>query len=275
MQVHLIGCEHSYFTGKVRGYLRWKGLPFTEILSSAAIYRSTILPKVGWPVVPVLIVAQEGIPIPPTMARSAPRRRYVQDTSDIIDEVEKLVPIPPVVPGEPRLALTAALCELLADCWLVLPAMYYRWCFPEQRPYMQREWGAALAPEQARRPRAPPVFTPLLTTSSAPRVRSRWSSSWRWRASRCRSSRRRRPSSAQARAWRRRSNARSSACWRCSRHTLRATPSCRHGIAWHRGGSGTHMLCCDVLCSLQGSRPTLADFAFIGPFYAHIYHDPV
>ena len=31
-ELQLIGCEHSYFTGKVRGYLRWKGLAFDEVL---------------------------------------------------------------------------------------------------------------------------------------------------------------------------------------------------------------------------------------------------
>ena len=27
----LYGAEISYFTGKVRAYLRWKGIPFTEV----------------------------------------------------------------------------------------------------------------------------------------------------------------------------------------------------------------------------------------------------
>ena len=112
MQLQLIGCEHSYFTGKVRGYLRWKNLPFTEVLSSATIYRSTILPQVGWAVVPVLVITEEGIPIPPTMARAAGTRRYVQDTSEIIDEIERLVPSPAVMPADPRLALTATADEI-------------------------------------------------------------------------------------------------------------------------------------------------------------------
>ena len=35
--LRLIGCENSYFTGKIRGYLRWKGVPFEEVLSAVGV----------------------------------------------------------------------------------------------------------------------------------------------------------------------------------------------------------------------------------------------
>ena len=38
MQLQLIGCEHSYYTGKVRAYLRWKGLVFQEVRPGIAIW---------------------------------------------------------------------------------------------------------------------------------------------------------------------------------------------------------------------------------------------
>ena len=43
------------------------------------VFKRVILPRVGWAVVPVLVV---------TLPGEAPR--YIQDTSDIIDEVERL-----------------------------------------------------------------------------------------------------------------------------------------------------------------------------------------
>ena len=42
---------------------------------------------------------------------------------------------------------TCYLFELLSDQWLSLPAMYYRWLFPEQRGFLETEWGSMMAPE--------------------------------------------------------------------------------------------------------------------------------
>eukprot|EP00040_Diaphanoeca_grandis_P027142 m.153819 g.153819 ORF g.153819 m.153819 type:complete len:413 (+) comp30852_c0_seq1:185-1423(+) len=134
--LQLIGCEHSLFSGKIRGYLRWKGVPFEEVLPTAEVYVDVILPRVGWAVIPVLCVPHED-----------QRYSFVQDTSDIIDEVERLYPHPPVMPQSSlESRLVCHLIELLADQWLVLPAMYYRWCFPQQRDFLVSEWGGALFP---------------------------------------------------------------------------------------------------------------------------------
>ena len=104
IKLTLIGCEHSYFTGKARGYLRWKGVPFAEVLSTLEVYGTVILPQVGWAVIPVLKIEGE--------VGAAPR--YVQDTSDIIDEVERLFPgLFPVRPACPRLRALCAVVELL------------------------------------------------------------------------------------------------------------------------------------------------------------------
>jgi hypothetical protein len=37
VQVRLVGMEHSLFTGKVRAYLRWKGISFEEVLATQVI----------------------------------------------------------------------------------------------------------------------------------------------------------------------------------------------------------------------------------------------
>ncbi|AFT72695.1 Glutathione S-transferase [Alloalcanivorax dieselolei B5] len=54
MTITLYGGEVSYFTGKVRAYLRWADLPFEEVIASADVYGQVILPSVGIPVIPVL-----------------------------------------------------------------------------------------------------------------------------------------------------------------------------------------------------------------------------
>jgi hypothetical protein len=43
----LIGSEHSLYTGKLRAYLIWRGLPFVELTASAELYKQVILPRTG------------------------------------------------------------------------------------------------------------------------------------------------------------------------------------------------------------------------------------
>jgi len=129
MPYQLIAAPLSLYSGKVRGYLRWKNVAFTEVLSTAEVYKNTILPRVGWPVVPVLI---------------APNDETVQDTSDIIDYVEAHEPGPSVYPDTPIQKLAALILELFGDEWLLISAMYYRWTYNEDFAY--REFGRASMP---------------------------------------------------------------------------------------------------------------------------------
>ena len=127
----LYGAEVSYFTGKARAYLRWRGVDFEERLATREVYRDVILPKVGWPVIPVM---------------EMPDGAYVQDTADIIDAVEALeTSAPRAMPDGALQRLASRLFELFADEWLVLPAMHYRWNYNEDWAY--REFGAISAPD--------------------------------------------------------------------------------------------------------------------------------
>lgn len=114
----LHGAEISYFTGKVRAYLRCKRIPFVEVPATAAVYREVILPRVGFPVIPVVV---------------GPDGETLQDSTEIIDTLEQRFPEPTVRPATPVQALVAQLVELYADEWLVIPAMHYRW-------HHNREW---------------------------------------------------------------------------------------------------------------------------------------
>jgi glutathione S-transferase len=108
----LYGSEVSYFSGKVRAYLRYKRIPFAEVLNTPDVYRQIILPRVGWPVIPVVVT---------------PEDETLQDSTEIIDELEHRFPAASVYPTGVRQRLAALLLEVYGDEWLKLPAMHYRW----------------------------------------------------------------------------------------------------------------------------------------------------
>ena len=159
MTYTLLGSQISYFTGKARAYLRWKGVPFREELATRDVYKSIILPRVGWAVVPVLIT---------------PDGETVQDTSDIIDHVEAAEGGPSVYPDGAVQKLVALLFELYGDEWLVIPAMHYRWHYNERWAY--GAFGEMSVPERPAKERRAmgerlaqrfKGFTPILGVSDA------------------------------------------------------------------------------------------------------------
>ena len=126
----LYGADISYYTGKARAYLRYKGIPFDELPATREVYRDVILPRVGWGVIPVIIT---------------PDGETLQDTSDIIDTLELKFPSPSVYPDGPRQRVVALLLEVYGDEWLKLPAMHYRWNHNED--WIIREFGRLSRPD--------------------------------------------------------------------------------------------------------------------------------
>ena len=110
------GADVSYFTAKVRPALRYKRVPYVELLSTPAAYRDVIIPRTGLAFIPIVVTDRD---------------ETWQDTSDILDNLEARFPDPPLYPADPVLRVLAYLFELYADEFLVLPAMHYRWSFPE------------------------------------------------------------------------------------------------------------------------------------------------
>jgi len=125
----LYGADISYYTGKVRAYMRWKGLRFQEILADAAAYRDVIVPRVGFAVIPVVVT---------------PEDETLQDSTEIIDALEARHGEPSVYPRTPLQRLVALLLELYGDEWLLLPAMHYRW--HHNRNWAMRAFGELIAP---------------------------------------------------------------------------------------------------------------------------------
>lgn len=127
------GVASSYYSGKVRAYLRKKGLAFDERLPSVPEYRSEIRPLAGTHHIPVV---------------RAPDGTVVQDSTLILDFLEARHPEKPALPANPRQRLAALMLEVFGQEGLTRPAMHYRWNFlAENRDYIVHDFGRSLRPE--------------------------------------------------------------------------------------------------------------------------------
>lgn len=120
--------EISYFSAKVRPALRAKGVHFVELLPD---YRGVILPRTGLAFIPIVVT---------------PEDETWQDTSTILDLLEERVPTPPLYPTTPVQRVAAYVVELYADEFMLLPAMHYRWSFPESVAKARADF-VAMSPE--------------------------------------------------------------------------------------------------------------------------------
>jgi glutathione S-transferase len=236
----LFSWEHSYFSGKVRAYLRFKqragslGPGFEDVLATPELLAGLLLPRSGSSAVPQLL---------------APNGDWIQDSSDIFDYCEASHPEAPAVPdaaSAPRQRLASYLIELLADEWLVVPAFWERWFYsedgraPSHRGHNEQQWGAVLAagaPGEARRAAGGAFFEQAFGISTS----------------------RSDPKGVYAGLVHLGCDARTERAWQASQHRvlgLLETHFAKHDYAF-------------------GGRPSLADFALLGPLYAHLYRDAV
>jgi glutathione S-transferase len=126
-----IGIELSLYSGKSRSYLLHKRIPFVERATNPWELFVTVPRRTGAQAVPVVIT---------------PEGEWLQDTSAIIDELERRFPAQPALPGTPILRFAAYLFELWGDeFWLPL-AMHARWSHDENLPLFVRDVGAGLLP---------------------------------------------------------------------------------------------------------------------------------
>ena len=54
----LYGMAGSLYTGKVRAYLRRRGLPFVEKPAGGEEFKNTIVPKIGRWIIPVIVTPE-------------------------------------------------------------------------------------------------------------------------------------------------------------------------------------------------------------------------
>jgi len=109
------GSDCSYYTGKLEGYLRAKGIayhlePFTRAnLTRCAKHTGVMqIPQV-----------------------ECPDGSWLADTTPIIAYFEAHMPEPRISPRDPLVRFVSLLLEDYADEWLWRPAMHYRWSYPE------------------------------------------------------------------------------------------------------------------------------------------------
>lgn len=120
--------QESYFSAKVRPFFRYKSVPYVELAPTPAAYRDVIRARTGLAFIPVVIT---------------PDDETLQDTSDILDELERRYPEPALYPPTPVQRLVAYLLELYADEFLILPALHYRWNFAESEAKARADFARA------------------------------------------------------------------------------------------------------------------------------------
>ncbi|KAI8489549.1 hypothetical protein Bbelb_327160 [Branchiostoma belcheri] len=185
----LLACELSYFSGKIRPYLRYKNIPFDSVTATEEVYEKMIYPRVGWNVVPVVIT---------------PDDKTLQDTTSMIEYLERKHPEPSVLPTTP-------------------------WSFMEQRKFVDLQFGRAAAPtspplEQMDNPQR---FISYENFKNSPQILG------------------------------------------INEETI---PEIERSYKGFLDDFQTHL---SRYPYLLGDKPCVADFAFCGPLYPHLYRDPV
>lgn len=133
MTYRLYGTPGSLYSGKARSYLIKQGVAFENCSPGQARFHEHVIPRVGRWIIPVL---------------ETPDGELVQDGADIIAHFEAQGPTRfPAYPATPVHRVVAQIFELFGGEGLLRPAMHYRWNFDaENRPFLERDFPAALAP---------------------------------------------------------------------------------------------------------------------------------
>jgi len=113
LKVH--GLSESYFTGKLEGYLRAKGLAYELLEMDSQSFKRC--------------AGMTGVAQMPQL--ELPDGRWLTDSTRIIEHFEHELPQPALYPADPAVNFIADLLEDFGDEWLWRPAMYYRWNFDE------------------------------------------------------------------------------------------------------------------------------------------------
>ncbi|MFT7245219.1 MAG: glutathione S-transferase [Candidatus Azotimanducaceae bacterium] len=231
----LFAWNFSYFSAKVRAYLRYKqfngALEYEEIFASQEIIQGYMIPATGSNVVPQV---------------QTPDGEWLQDSSEIIDLLESAHPEAPVIPGTPRQKLVSYLIELIADEWMLPWGFWERWHYtqegvePNHEAFNAFQWGRMFNPEGSGSERLAAgrfVFDEMMKVND--------------------------PDNALVGPFvglpQLGVTDKTEQAWTDSMHNI-------------LGLLEAHF---DQHDYILGGQPTLADFSLIGPLYPHLYKDPV
>jgi glutathione S-transferase len=107
----IIGAEMSPYSVKVRSYFRYKAIPHQWVLRNAAS-QAEFEKHAKIPVIPLLVT---------------PEGTGIQDSTPIIDRIEKLYPEPSIHPDDAVARFISALIEEFGDEWGNKWMFHYRW----------------------------------------------------------------------------------------------------------------------------------------------------
>ncbi len=225
----------SYFSAKVRAYCRYKA--FKGAFSFEEVLATQEIIQ-GY-----IIPATGSNVVPQVQSRSG---EWLQDTSEIIDALEARHSHAPVVPTTPKQRLVTYLVELLADEWMLPWGFWERWHYslastePNHEAFNAQQWGQVFAPDQSgtsRREAGRFIFKEIMGIDD--------------------------PKSATfgpyAGLIQLGVTDKTEAAWTDSMHRM-------------LGILETHF---DQYDYVLGYKPSLADFALMGPLYPHVFRDPV
>jgi glutathione S-transferase len=231
----LFAWDFSYFSAKVRAYCAYKAH------HGAFTFEEVLATQ---EIIRQLMIPATGSNVVPQV--QAADGSWLQDSSEIIDVLESRHPVAPVIPSTPRQRLVSYLIELLADEWMLPWGFWERWHYslsstePNHEPFNAQQWGKIFAPGQAgqaRRDAARFVFREFMKIDA--------------------------PDTAETGPFaglpQLGVTARSESAW---------TDSMKHMLSILESHFDRHDY-------VLGGRPTLADFALMGPLYPHLYKDPV
>jgi glutathione S-transferase len=119
----IFGSELSPYSVKVRSYFRYKRIPHEWLIRSAAT-EGEFQRHAKLPLIPLVLT---------------PDGTALQDSTPILEHLERIHPEPAIQPADPALAFLSALIEEYADEWGNKPMFHYRWFYaPDQDSAAER-----------------------------------------------------------------------------------------------------------------------------------------
>jgi glutathione S-transferase len=107
----IIGAEMSPYSVKVRSYFRYKAIPHQWVLRNAAS-QAEFEKYAKVPIIPLVVM---------------PEGTGIQDSTPIIDAMEKIYPLPSIHPEDPVANFISTLIEEFGDEWANKWMFHYRW----------------------------------------------------------------------------------------------------------------------------------------------------
>jgi glutathione S-transferase len=127
----IFGAEVSPYSVKVRSYFRYKGIPHEWIVRTPATQAE--------------YARYAKLPLIPAVA--TPEGEGLQDSTPILESLERRFPEPSIHPSDPALAFLSALIEEFGDEWGNKWMFHYRWARPADQDSAGQRIARLVAPD--------------------------------------------------------------------------------------------------------------------------------